>query len=125
MFKLNPDPTFKASVKITVPGREPLPIEFEFKHKTRTGLDTWQKAMVRVEPDPTPDDPNRTKTVIKSDREVVEEYIVGWDGPINSSGDKEPWSVDAFFKVCENYHTAAAEVYVGYLKALTESRAKN
>lgn len=108
MFKLNPNPTFKAAVKVTVPGGDPLPIEFEFKHKTRTGLGEWKKNLEG-----------------KNDMEIVPEFIAGWSGVINETGDQEPWSVEAFANLCENYHAAVIEVYDGYLLALTESRAKN
>lgn len=125
MFKLNPNPTFKADVKITVPGGDPLPVTFEFKHKTRTGLAEWQRSFVQTAPDPTPNAPDQTKTLIKPDRDIVAEYIVGWEGPVNEAGDREPWSVEAFLKFCDNYHTAQMEVYVGYVAALSESRTKN
>lgn len=108
MFKLNPNPTFKASVKVSVPGGDPLPIEFEFKHKTRTGLSEWQ-----------------ANHGGKKDADIVPEFIVGWSGVINETGDQEPWSVEAFQKLCENYPAAALEVYAGYVSALTESKAKN
>lgn len=108
MFKLNPNPTFKASVKVSVPGGDPLPIEFEFKHKTRTGLAEWMK-----------------NQGARPDREIVPEFIVGWSGVINEAGDQEPWSVDSFLKLAENYPAAAVEVYAGYIAALTESKAKN
>lgn len=108
MFKLNASPTFKATVRITVPGGEPQPIEFEFKHKTRTGLAEWTKGHSS-----------------RSDRDIVPEFIVGWSGVINAAGDEEPFTVDAFMKLCENYPAAALEVYAGYMAALMESRTKN
>ena len=108
MFKLNPAPTFKATVRITVPGGDALPVEFEFRHKTRTGLAAWQDGIAG-----------------KADRDLVPEFVVGWSGVINETGDQEPYSVDAFVKLCENYPAAALEVFAGYIKALTESRAKN
>ena len=108
MFKLNAAPTFKSPVRITVPGGDPLPIEFEFKHKTRTGLAEWQANMQG-----------------KTDRELVPEFIVGWSGVIGDTGDAVPWSIDAFVTLTENYPAAPMEVYAGYIKALTESRAKN
>jgi hypothetical protein len=108
MFKLNPNPTFKATVKVSVPGSDPLPIEFEFKHRTRTGLAEWMK-----------------NQPVRSDREIVPEFIVGWSGVINAAGEQEPWSVDSFITLTENYPAASLEVYYGYIKALTESRSKN
>jgi len=125
MFKLNPNPTFWAPVKITRPGEESEPIEFEFKHRTRTGLAEWQKTFSQQVPAPTEDDPKRTETVWRSDREIVPEYIVNWRKAINSKGEQEPWSVDAFLDLTENYPSSAVEVYAGYIAALTESKAKN
>jgi hypothetical protein len=125
MFKLNPSPTFKAPVKITVPGGEPLPIEFEFKHRTRVGLTEWQDGFVKTVPAPTENDPDAVRREMRPDREIIGEYIAGWSGVLNDAGLPEPWSVDAFLKLTNNYHAAASETFLGYLKALQESRAKN
>lgn len=108
MFKRNPPKTFKATIKVTVPGGEPEPIEFEFKHKTRSGLAEWQANMAG-----------------KTDRELVPEFVAGWSGVIGPDGDQVPWSVDEFVLLTENYPAAALEIYAGYVRALTESRAKN
>ncbi len=108
MFRLAPNPTFRATVRVTVPGAEPMPIEFEFRHKTRTGLAEWLKGVSK-----------------KSDMELAREFVVGWSNVINEAGDQEPFSYDALQNLFENFHAASVEVYAGYLKALTESRAKN
>ena len=125
MFKLNPAPTFKATVRITVPGGDPLPIEFEFKHRTRAGLAEWQNGFIKTVPAPTEDDRGAVRREMRPDREIVDEYIAGWSGVINEAGLPEPWSIEAFLKLANNYHAAAAEVYLGYVKALQESRTKN
>jgi hypothetical protein len=124
-FKTIADPTFWASVKVTKPGAAPEEMKFLFKHKTRSGLAAWQAGFVQQVPDPSSDDPDRVRTEYRPDREIVDEYIADWEGPINAAGNRDPWSVDAFLNFCDEYHTAAAEVYAGYLKALTESRVKN
>ena len=108
MFKINPDATFKAVVKITVPGADQKGIEFEFKHKTRSGMGEWLKNIAG-----------------KNDAEVSGEFIVGWSGVISETGDEIPFSFDAFERLCENYPAAAVEIMNGYIKALMESRTKN
>jgi len=108
MFKINPNPTFPATVKITVPGGQPTPIEFVFKHKTRAGLAEWMQHMEG-----------------KADADLVGEYIAGWSGVFDDAGEPVPFSVDAVLKVCNGFPAAALEIYAGYIKALTESRAKN
>ena len=124
-FKMIADPTFWAPVKVTKPGQAPEEMKFLFKHKTRDGLVTWQESFVQRVPDPTPEEPGRVRLEYRPDREIVDEYIADWEGPINAAGNREPWSVDAFLRFCNEYHAAAPEVYAGYLKALTESRVKN
>lgn len=125
MFKLNPSPTFKASIKITVPGSEPMPIEFEFKHRSRAGLAEWQKGFQREIPAPTADDPDATLIEVRRDEELIPEYIAGWSGVIGDDGLPVPFSVEAVLKLGNNYHAAPMEIYIGYLKALQESRTKN
>lgn len=108
MFKINPAPTFKAAIKITVPGGDPKAITFEFKHRTRTGLAEWIKNMSG-----------------KEDRALVSEFVAGWSGVIGEDGLEVPYTLDAFMQLAENYPAASMEVYAGYVEALTESRTKN
>ena len=42
-LKLVANPTFKANVGIPVAGGESVPVEFTFKHRTKTALDEWVK----------------------------------------------------------------------------------
>ena len=64
MFKLEPNPTFKAKVGIPVPGQEkPAFVDFEFKALTRTELEQWF-----------------TDSRDKPDEERLPLIIVGWAG---------------------------------------------
>lgn len=123
MFKLNPSPTFKASIKITVPGSDPVPIEFEFKHRSRAGLAEWQKSFQRTVTDA--ESPDGERIEVRRDEELIPEYIAGWSGVIGDDGLPVPFSVEAVLKLGNNYHAAPMEIYIGYLKALQESRTKN
>ena len=40
-LQLNPNPTFTAKVLIPIPGGEPVPVEFTFKHRDKAGLDKY------------------------------------------------------------------------------------
>lgn len=108
MFKLNPAPTFKASILVSRPGEEPKAITFEFRHKTRTGLGEWLRSMEG-----------------KSDAQVGTDFIAGWSGVIDSDGNEVAFSPELFHELCERYPAASVEVIGGYVRALTESRAKN
>lgn len=104
MFKIEPSPTFWAKVKLTIPGEEkPGEVEMEFAHQGNDKLRAWIDAA-------------RTAT---SDELVLDAVVRNWRG------------VDAAFSpenlraLVRNYPAAGAEIFEQYLKALTESRAKN
>ena len=104
MLKLKPNPTFWHTVRITVPESDkPLPVDFEFKHKTKEQLEEFV---------------SRFKDG-RSDNVILEEVINGWKGI------DEDYSASALRDLCSNYPPSGLEILNGYLAALTESRAKN
>ncbi len=103
MFKLDPNPTFWQSVRITVPGeQEPASIELQFVHKSVEDLRAWI------------DDAKE-----KNDGATIRTIVRGWRGV-----DAE-FSEDAIARLIRNYPAAASEIFEQYLRALTESRTKN
>lgn len=101
-FKLDPEPTFQAEVRITVPGGGYLPLPLVFHHKTRSQLDDWVR--------------RREQT----DQEMFEEIV--HDAPSRPDG----LTVKQFMqKLSENYPAAAMDVYSTYRFELQASRAKN
>lgn len=103
MFKLDPSPTFWADVRLSVPGeKEPVTIRMQFAHKTVDDLKAWIEAA------------RDTK-----DGDAVCGVVRDWQGV------DAPYSEDAMRKLLRNYPASAAEVLQQYMRALTESRAKN
>ncbi len=104
MFKLNPNPTFKAKVGIPTPGGKTQDIEFEFRHRTVSAFD----AFIRDE---------KVRTMDNLD--FVMELVVGW------SGVDADFSRDAVSTLLENYHGAAFAIRDAYLSELSAARLKN
>lgn len=109
MFKINPAPTFRAKVQLTVAGSEaPATIDVEFRHKSRTALLAWLAGMGQ-----------------RANAEVLGEIIVSWNGPMDDAGAAVPYSAAALDQLLDNYPQSAHELFEAYRKALGESRAKN
>jgi hypothetical protein len=109
MFKINPSPTFKAFVSLTVPGQEaPGAVSFTFRHQGRAALDTWIKAASD-----------------KTDAALLGAVISGWEGVSDQDDLPLAYSADNLGLLLDAYPAAGGEIFMGYLKALTESRAKN
>jgi len=103
MLKLNPNPTFEAEVRITVPGEaEPQTVTLTFAYKAKSELAEYLKGMVG-----------------KTDAQALQGVVVGW------SGVDTEFSAEALATLLDNYHAAPGEIIEGYIKALAESRAKN
>lgn len=120
-FKLIPKPTFIAAVQLTVPGQpEPAEVDFTFIHKGRLELALW-RSQVQA-----PADPEKLKTwVAPKDVDFLAEVITDWGRVDDPEGKPVPYSKNALEELLDNYPAAAGEIYGGYLRAQTESRAKN
>lgn len=109
MLKLIPDPVFSARVNLTVPGKtEAAVVEFEFRHKGRAGLKAWME-----------------NAGGKSDTALLGEVISGWSGVTDPNGNDVPYSPERLEELLNVYPAAGQEIMMGYVFALTESRAKN
>ncbi len=100
-LKLQPDPTFKALVAISMAGAKPVEVEFTFKHRTRTELQKFIEASSE-----------------RQDADTIMEAATAWE------------LTDAFTKenvelLVENYIAAPRKVFETYLAQLVEGRAKN
>jgi hypothetical protein len=103
-LKLQPNPTFKTPVQISVPGSEkPAIVDFVFKHKTKEKLAEFIKSFKEDEPD----------------EAYLSEIIEGWDGV------DADYSVSALRGLISNYPASALEILRAYVAALSESRRKN
>lgn len=108
MFRIVPNPTFKANINLTVPGQEePAVVEVEFRHKGRAALKAWLE-----------------NAAGKTDADLLDEVIVSL--PLADEDGKDvPYTVKRLQQMLDNYPAAAREFTEGYVFALTESRAKN
>lgn len=111
MFSIIPNPTFDTDVRITRPGEaEPGTITFTFKHLGNRECKGW---VARAADDHT------------NDASWLAEVITGWAGPANAAGTAVAYSVEALNQVLNAFPAAGSEIYLAYLRARLESRAKN
>lgn len=106
MFKLNPNPTFKASVIIPTTDTKDASIMFEFKHKGRKALKEFVDSL-------------NAGDVTREDEDALGELIVGW------SGVDEKYSPEALATLLDAYPGASRAIFEAYNIALLEGRTKN
>ena len=117
MFRIVPNPTFKAPVQLTVPGADaPVVATFEFRHKDVRAYEDWaDRAWAEV-----------IKHGEKTDlARILDEVIVGWPGIGDEDGRPLPYSVENLATLLRNYHTAGEEIATAYRRQLREARSKN
>ena len=97
-LKLNPEPTFKATARIPVPGGESEPITFTFEHRTAKQIATFTEECRG-----------------KSDLEVMKSFVVGWalDDAFNDEN---------LARLIENYPGATGAIIDAYYGELTNVR---
>lgn len=109
MFCIEPDPVFSAAISISRPGRlAPMEVEFDFTHKNSIQLTAWIASSGK-----------------KPDADLLFEVIKGWRGVIDPQGDPVEFNRTSLKKLLINFSPARAEIFKGYLKELTEAKAKN
>jgi len=115
MFKLNPTPTFPFTAQITIPGGEAQPLALIGRHKGRAALQEWV------------DQPKQLAEAGRPvmDAEYLDQVLAGWPEVSTADGVAVPYSVEALQVLLDSYPAAAGEIFSAYLRALTESRAKN
>lgn len=101
-IKLQPDPTFKAKVEISVPGAAPVKVEFTFKHRTRQELDRFIKSVSEME----------------SDTVMVMSLATAWELA-------DDFNEENVGKLCDSYIGAPAAIFDAYLQELVGNRRKN
>lgn len=108
LFRLSPAPTFTAPIQITRPGEPVGEITFTFRHQSRPDLSAWIAGAKG-----------------RQDIDVLMDVVCGWAGPVDDTGAAVPFSKDALLALLADYHAATREIYMGYLRAIGESRIKN
>lgn len=100
-FVLKVDPTFKATVKIPIPGGPDQGLDFTFKHRSRSQI----KEFLETAPD-------------RSDVENIMQMATAWDVV-------EPFNEEQIKFLCENFTSAPGLIFEKYLDELTKAREKN
>jgi hypothetical protein len=100
-IKLQPNPTFKAKVLVHIPGNEPEPVEFTFKHRGRKALKDYAETMQG-----------------KSDAELIMDLATGWDLA-------DTFNAENVGLLADNYLAAPGAVWDAYLAELTKAKEKN
>jgi hypothetical protein len=118
---LNGNPTFKAKVGIPVPGSEPVDVEFEFKHKTRTEFAAYISAARLPEdaPEVTIDNLETvTAESIKRDAKRIMEIAVGWELD-------DPFTTESVESFINKYDGSSPEIMATYGRELQQAKRKN
>ena len=103
MFKLEPNPTFWATVEIPMPGEtEPGSIRFCFRHKSRAAMKDFYQSGAG-----------------KEDQQYLGEIIEDWDGV------ETPYSLEALGRLLDNYPSAGRAILAAYGRELVEGSRKN
>jgi hypothetical protein len=117
MFRIVPNPTFKAPVQLTVPGAEaPEVVTFEFRHLDVRAYTTWaDRALEQV-----------FKQGEAADvAAILDEVIAGWSGIGGVDGKPLPYACEHLAAMLGQYHAAGFEIATAYRKALRDARSKN
>lgn len=98
-FSIQAAPTFKSTVLFPIAGAPSVPVVLEFKHVTRDEL-----AALMV--------PNKKKP--KSDAEVFQEVVVGWDL-------SDPYTPENVTTLLDNHQGVAVATWNEYHHQLTKA----
>ena len=103
MLTLDPNPTFDAQVKLTVPGASaPATVGITFKYQAKSQLDSWLADIVS-----------------KPDAEALADVVIGW------SEIAAPFTPENLGKLLDKYPASGRELLDAYFRNLVESRVKN
>ena len=110
MLKLNPNPTFDATVKVTVPGQqEPDELDLTFRYRGKKAMaELWEKYKQ-----------SDKKAKKLTDVDLFLDMATGWKMP-DAEFSRE--NVEIFL---DNYPAAANEISLEYTKLNLGSRVKN
>lgn len=103
MFKLQPNPTFKAKVGISVAGAaKPVEIEVEYRYLKKSEVKEYFENLSG-----------------KDDAQALAEIVVGWSGP------DQAYSTETLALLLENFPAAARDMFGAFSRELLEARTKN
>lgn len=102
IFKLNPEPTFKAAVAVPVAGGDPMELEVEFRHKTRDEAKAWFSGFAG-----------------RSESDCLMDVMVGWHNC------EATFSKEALETLLQNYAQAGSAILAAYTRELVGARLGN
>ena len=105
MFKRDPNPTFTATVPITVPGGDSQPLKLVFKHKTAKALQDFL-----------------ANAAGRTDTDMLAEMVASVDASAKQDNETD---ADCLADIANKYPAARSDILRSYLRELTESRSKN
>lgn len=100
-LRLDPNPTFPATVIVPVAGDAPVQVKITFKHRTKDQLQEFTRSRAD-----------------KTDADSILAMACAWDL-------EEPFTEQNIEKMCQNYIAAPLEIYKAYLAELLGEKAKN
>lgn len=104
MFKLQPNPTFKTTVHIPVPGDKAEAVLFTFRHKSRTQLDAMLKQLADGD--------------LQFDA-AVKDIVVEWTYP------GVDFSPEALDQCLDMFPGSGLAIFSAFRESLLEARRKN
>jgi hypothetical protein len=107
-FRIEPAPTFTATVQVHVPGAGNAPLQLVFKHQGRKALQAWVEGAKG-----------------QRDAEFLAQAIAGWDGVVGADDQAVPFSLQALGGLLDDYPAAGEQIFNAYLAELTQARQKN
>lgn len=113
------NPTFKATVMVPVPGAEPSPVVFTFRHKTRREMAAFLSA--RKGDDKEVDRGNLPELVdaaVKRDVEMVMDVAAAWDLD-------DEFNAESVTRMIDLYEDAAGAIIRTYAEENAGQKAKN
>ncbi len=101
-FRLQPAPTFWATVPIRLPGGELADLQLEFRHRSRTQMAALFDSVAG-----------------RSDEDVVADIVAGWREV------DEAFTPDAVRRLVDNYPGVAGQIVEAYVRELVQARRGN
>lgn len=119
-FRLNPNPTFNASVPIPVPGDDVQDLVFAFKHMNRVKFAEFLKSLDQAGENKVDQDTTKEPAEIGLDSDVkfILEMASGWEL-------KDEFNAENIRTLLSNYFGASKAIIQTFIDALTVAKAKN
>ncbi len=114
IFKLVPNPTFKSTVDIPVPGADaPAKLVLVFKHMSRKKMSAFFDELFSGE---------NAKAL---DSETLDPIVSGWEGVKDSENKNVEFGREAFETLLDNYPGASMAILEAYQQAYLKAKEKN